>query len=135
MDYAQEYSHLGPRAGIGYLSKRTRSGFDTGLHSAFGWQMEIPYKGKEITGYGEAGLYLLAIEQGKIYTHVWGYFGARYNNIGIGVGPVFNTLGTGLGLNTYYQIVLDGIRIPIGIDVNFIDNKTRLQFFVGFNYN
>lgn len=135
ISYSQSFEPFGPRAGIGYLNKKGDSSFEKGVHSAFGWQVEVPFKDKKVTGYGEAGVYLLGIEQGKFYPHVWGYFGGRYNNFGLGAGPVLDMFGFGLGANTYIQIELENIRIPIGVDVNFIEGTTRTQLFIGFNYN
>jgi len=79
-------------------------------------------------------LYFLGAEQGIVYLHRWGYSGFRTHQVGIGVGPAINPLGVGLGLNPYYQIETETLRIPIGIDINFIKNTTRIQFFFGFNY-
>lgn len=130
----QELHLFGPRAGIGYLSDQGDGNLKKGIHSAFGWQIELPYTGKDITGYGEAGVMLLGIEQGVVFPHIWGYFGIRLKNIGVGIGPAINPIGVGLGLNPYYQIDLETIRIPIGIDMNFIKKTSRFQLFIGFNY-
>jgi hypothetical protein len=85
-------------------------------------------------GYGEAGVMLLGIEQGIIFPHGWAYFGCRYGSIGGGLGPVFDPIGVGLGLNIYTQVLLEKLRIPIGVDLNFIRSTTRIQLFIGFNY-
>ena len=132
--YSQSVTPFGPRAGIGYLNDNGKSSLEDGIHSAFGWQVEVPFKDDKLTGYGEAGIYLLGIEQGKFFPHVWGYFGVRYNNTGLGAGPVLNAMGFGIGLSAYNQIELDRIRVPIGIDVNLIDGTTRTQLFIGFNF-
>ena len=123
-----------PRAGVGYLSSSGTSDLKDGVHSAFGWQVEIPYSNDKLTGYGEAGIMLLGIEQGIIFPHGWGYFGCRYGSIGGGLGPVFDPIGVGLGMNIYTQALLEKLRIPIGVDLNFIRGTTRIQFFIGFNY-
>jgi hypothetical protein len=102
----------------------------TGVHSAFGWQVELPYSDGDLTGYGEAALSFLGIEQGKVYPNVSGYFGCRYKTIGAGLGPVFNPIGTGLGINMYYNIFTEKLRIPIGIDWNFIGGATRVHLFI-----
>ena len=132
---SQEIQWFGPRAGVGNLTNSGKSTMKDGIHSAFGWQVELPYTSNELTGYGEAGLTFLGIEQGAIYPHVWGYFGCRNKNIGGGIGPVFNSIGTGLGMNIYTNINLEKLRIPVGIDFNFIGGATRVQLFIGFNYN
>ena len=106
-----------------------------GVHSAFGWQVELPYSSSDFTGYGEAGLMFLGIEQQTVYPHGWGYFGCRYKAIGGGIGPVVNSIGTGLGLNIYTNIYLEKLRIPIGMDFNFIGSSTRVLLFIGFNYH
>jgi TolB-like protein len=129
-----ELKLFGPRAGVGYVTDRGDSQMKKGVHSAFGWQVELPYVGKEITGYGEAGLLFLGIEQGLVCTHVWGYFGFRLKHFGIGAGPVFSTIGIGIGLNSYALVEIETLRIPIGMDINFIGKATRYQFFFGFNY-
>lgn len=131
---AQELSLFGPRAGIGNLTDSKNTKIKDGIHSAFGWQVEIPYSGKDITGYGEAGIYFLGAEQGIIYPHVWGYFGFRTRSFGLGIGPVINPLGVGLGFSPYTQIELETLRIPIGVDINLIKGTTRFQVFIGFNY-
>lgn len=105
-----------------------------GIHSAFGWQLEIPYTSGDLTGYGEGGLMFLGIEQGEIYPYAWGYFGCRYKAIGGGLGPAFNPAGTGLGINFYFNFYTEKLRIPLGIDCNFIGNTKRIQFFIGFRY-
>ena len=131
---SQEIQWFGPRAGVGNLTSANNSEIKPGIHSAFGWQVELPYTSKELTGYGEAGLTFLGIEQQKVFPNVWGYFGCRYKEIGGGLGPVFNTIGTGLGVNVYTNVYLEKLRIPIGIDFNFIGGSTRVQLFIGFNY-
>lgn len=132
---AQSAAPFGPRAGIGFNDSGAGSRLDKGIHSAFGWQVEVPFKSGALTGYGEAGVYLLGVEQGIFYPHVWGYFGARYNNVGAGAGPVINAIGFGLGANLYYQFELEKIRIPVGMDFNVVEGYKRFQLFVGFNYN
>lgn len=131
---AQELNLFGPRAGIGSLTDHKNTKIENGVHSAFGWQVEIPYRGREITGYGEAGFYLLGVEQGIFYMHAWGYFGFRTHNFGFGIGPAVNPLGLGIGFSPYTQIELETIRIPIGIDVSLIDKTTKVLLFIGFNY-
>jgi len=131
---AQQLSLFGPRAGIGSLSDNKNTKIATGVHSAFGWEVEIPYKGEPITGYGEAGFYLLGVEQGIFYPHAWGYFGFRTHSFGFGIGPTLDPLGFGLGFSPYAQVELETIRIPIGIDISLIDKTTKFLFFVGFNY-
>jgi hypothetical protein len=130
----QELKWFGPRAGVGTLSNSGGSDIKSGIHSSFGWQVELPYTDGDLTGYGEAGLAFLAVEQGKVFTNVWGYFGCRYKTIGAGLGPVFNPIGTGLGVNMYYNLYSEKLRIPIGIDWNFIGGTTRVQLFIAFTY-
>jgi hypothetical protein len=132
--YSQEMEWFGPIAGVGYLNNSGKSTMKNGIHSAFGWHIELPYTSGDLTGYGEAGLTLLGIEQQKVYPNVWGYFGCRYKEIGIGMGPVVNSIGTGLGVNLYTNVFLEKLRIPIGFDFNFIGGSTRIQLFIGFNY-
>ena len=132
--YAQELQVFGPRAAIGTISDVRVADMTKGVHSAFGWEIEIPYKSGDFTGYGAAGVMLLAIEQGKFLPHVWGYFGCRYKTIGGGLGPVINPIGVGLGLNVYHSFFTETLRIPVGFDFNFIRNSTRVAFFIGFNY-
>jgi hypothetical protein len=132
--FCQELQWFGPRAGVGILSDSGKSDMKKGIHSAFGWQIELPYSNGDLIGYGEAGLMFIGIEQGKVYPHVWGYFGCRYKEIGGGLGPVFNPIGTGLGINMYYNLLLEKLRVPIGIDLNFIGGTSRIVFFIGFNY-
>ena len=132
--HCQELQWFGPRAGVGTLSNSGNSDMKSGVHSAFGWQIELPYTNGDLTGYGEAGLMFLGIEQGKVFANVCGYFGCRYKEVGAGLGPVFNPIGTGLGINMYYNILLEKLRVPVGIDWNFIGGTTRIQFFIGFNY-
>ena len=132
--YSQDATSYGPRAGIGYLSNSGTSDLKEGIHSAFGWQVEVPYSNDKLTGYGEAGVMLLGIEQGIIFPHGWAYFGCRYGSIGGGLGPVFDPIGVGLGINIYHQLILEKLRVPIGVDLNFIHGTTRIQLFIGFNY-
>lgn len=132
--FSQEIHWFGPVAGVGNLTNSGKSTMKDDIHSAFGWHIEIPYTSNDLTGYGEAGLTFLGIEQQKVFPNVWGYFGARYKVIGGGLGPVFNTVGTGLGMNIYTNIYLDKLRIPLGLDFNFIGGDTRMQLFIGFNY-
>jgi len=131
---SQELQWFGPRAGVGNLTSSGKSSIKDGIHSAFGWQVELPYTSDDFTGYGEAGVMFLGIEQQKVYPHSWGYFGCRYKAVGGGLGPVINSIGTGLGMNIYTNIYLEKLRIPIGIDFNFIGGSTRIQLFIGFNY-
>lgn len=130
----QDIQWFGPIAGVGTVNSSGNSTMKDGIHSAFGWRIEVPYTSNDLTGYGEAGVTFLGIEQQKVYPHLWGYFGARYKAIGGGLGPVFNTFGTGLGMNIYSNIYLDKLRIPIGLDLNFIGGITRAQLFVSFSY-
>ena len=132
--YSQDIHLFGPRAGVGYLSNSGNSDLKDGIHSAFGWQIELPYSNDKLTGYGEAGIMLLGIEQGIIFPHGWGYFGCRYGSIGGGLGPVFDPIGVGIGMNIYHQLLLEKLRVPIGVDLNLIHGTTRIQFFIGFNY-
>ena len=131
----QELSLVGPCAGIGILSDARDTKIKSGFHSAFGWRIELPYKSKDITGYGEGGFMLLGIDQGIFFPHGWGYFGIRGKEIGFGVGPVINPLGVGIGVNPYYQVVSDKLRIPIGLTIDFISGTQRYQLSVGFMYN
>ena len=131
----QELNLVGPCAGIGILSDARDTKIKSGFHTAFGWRIELPYKSKEITGYGEGGFMLLGIDQGIFYPHGWGYFGIRSNEIGFGIGPVVNPLGIGIGINPYYQIVSDKLRIPIGVTIDFIAHTQRYQLSVGFMYD
>ncbi len=132
--YGQEMQWFGPIAGVGNLTNSGSSSMKDGIHSAFGWHVELPYTSGDLTGYGEAGVTLLGIEQQKLYPNIWGYFGCRYKAIGGGLGPVVNSIGTGLGLNIYTNLFLETLRIPIGIDFNIIGGVTRAQLFIGFNY-
>ncbi len=132
--HAQEINLFGPRAAVGNLSRSGDSSMKKGVHSAFGWEIELPYTSGDLTGYGEAGFMLLAIEQGKVFPYGWGYFGVRYNTVGLGIGPAINPVGFGLGANMYYQFLLEKVRIPVGLDWNFVKGTTRVQLFVGFNY-
>lgn len=132
--FSQEIQWFGPVAGVGNLTNSGKSTMKDDLHSAFGWHIEVPYTSNDLTGYGEAGITLLGIEQQRVYPNAWGYFGARYKAIGGGLGPVFNSVGTGLGMNIYTNLYLDKLRIPIGFDFNFIGGNTRVQLFIGFNY-
>jgi hypothetical protein len=131
---SQELRLFGPRAGFGILPEDTKAKLKSGIHSAFGWQIEVPYASKEITGYGEGGLMLLGIEQGVVFPYLWGFFGIRTKIVGFGVGPVVNPIGIGLGINPYFQIDLEKTRIPIGLTMDFIQGTTRFQFSVGFMY-
>ncbi len=126
----------GPRACIGFLvgGEDIDDEMNGGLHSAFGWQLDIPYSSKDFTGYGEGGIMLLGIEHGIFFPHVWGYFGIRNDEIGFGIGPVFSPLGLGLGINPYYQIQADKLRIPIGFNLDLIGSAQRYQLSVGFMY-
>jgi hypothetical protein len=133
--FSQEFNLIGPRAGIGILSGPGIKNIKEGVHSAFGWQVEIPYKSSDLTGYGEGGLMLLAIEQGKIFPHVWAYFGVRGREFGLGAGPAINPIGIGLGINPYYQIELEKLRIPIGFNLDFIRGTQRYQLSICFMYN
>jgi hypothetical protein len=132
--HSQGLQWFGPIAGIGVLSSSGSSEMKSGIHSAVGWHVELPYTDSDFTGYGEAGLTIIGIEQGRTFADVWGYFGCRYKEIGGGLGPVYNPVGTGLGVNMYYNIFLEKLRIPIGLDWNFIGGTTRVQFFISFNY-
>lgn len=128
-----ELQLVGPRAGVGYLFDDANANLAEGLHSAFGWQVEIPYRSGDFTGYGEAGLMLLGAEQGILWPSAWGFFGFSYKNMGVGAGPVANPLGIGIGFGPYYQILTPTLRIPIGCNIELIDGNTRLQFLVGFS--
>jgi hypothetical protein len=132
--FSQEIKLFGPRAGIGNLTNSGNSSIEKGILSAFGWQIEFPYTSGDLTGYGEGGFMLLGIEQQRIYPHFWGYFGCRYKELGGGIGPVFNSIGIGLGINVYKDIILENLRIPIGLDFNFIGKSTRAMLFIGFHY-
>ena len=92
---------VGPRAGIGFWTKKKGISLDGGMHSAFGWQIEVPYRSDNFVGYGEAGFLLLGVEQGLFYPHIWGFFGMRYQNFGFGLGPVANISGIGIGFGPY----------------------------------
>ena len=132
--YSQEIKWFGPIAGIGVLPNSGSSAMKSGFHSAFGWHVELPYTDGDLTGYGEAGLTIIGIEQGRTFGSMWGYFGCRYKEIGGGIGPVYNPVGTGLGMNIYYNIYLEKLRIPIGFDWNFVNGTTRVILFISFNY-
>ena len=129
-----DINFFGPRAGIGFAPQKTGTSLDEGVHSAFGWQVEIPYKSDKLTGYGEAGFLLLATEQGIFYPDAWGFFGFRYGFIGFGAGPVVNPMGIGLGFGPYINLVTGKLRIPIGINTQIIDKKVRFQSLIGFNF-
>jgi len=47
--YSQDATSYGPRAGIGYLSNSGTSDLKEGIHSAFGWQVEVPYSNDKLT--------------------------------------------------------------------------------------
>ena len=131
---SQSLELFGPRAGVGNLTSSGNSRIKQGIHSSFGWEIELPYSDNDLTGYGAAGVKLLGIEQQKAYPHIWGYFGCRYKSIGAGLGPVYNAIGAGLGLNIYTNLYSEKLRIPIGIDFNIIGKISRVELFIGFNY-
>jgi len=126
---------VGPRAGIGTLLKTKNANKDVSgaIHSAFGWQMEVPYKSGDFTGYGEAGFMLLAVERGIFYPTTWGFFGFSYKNFGIGFGPVANRQGIGIGIAPYFQYLTPSLRIPITLHTEIVDYTYRMQIMIGFS--
>jgi hypothetical protein len=132
---ANDFSFIGPRAGVGYLNSDEGRSLNKGIHSAFGWSVEIPYKSGKFVGYGEGGFLVLGVEQGIFYPTAWGFFGMRYGHFGAGAGPVVNPMGVGIGFGPYYQLNLPDVRIPIGFNVEFIKSNARFQFLVGFSLN
>lgn len=130
----QTISLFGPRAGAGYLLDSEQTSLKKGFHSAFGWQLEVPYKSPAFTGYGEAGFLLLGVEQGIFYPEAWGYFGMRAGMFGLGIGPAFNPMGIGIGVAPYYQYITETLRVPFTLNMTFIDGKAKFGLLMGFSF-
>lgn len=136
-EFIDQFSFLGPRAGISMVPEPLLEGKDTrAVNSLFGWVMDVRYMSKRnFEGYAELGGFLEGVENGVIYPEVWGYFGFRQKaGFGLGLGPSISVYGVGLGIAPSYAFRMDHLLIPVTFNTVITGGEPRFQLHFGFSY-
>jgi hypothetical protein len=135
--FIDQFSFLGPRAGVSVVPASTRGDVSTGtVNSLFGWVVDVRYSSqRNFEGYAEAGIFVEGVERGVLYPETWGYFGIRQKaGFGLAVGPSLSVYGLGLGIAPSYSFRVDRIMIPLTFNTVLTDGDVRHQLHIGFSY-